>query len=293
MFEPRDTTDKLFAIHIDGNKYNNALSNLKWSAKFRRYVHASYKTSNARLKLRVIASGEHIYFDSIRQCKEYLLSALNVTSPTISNWCYGKKIMHGYQFEFVNEEKYSRNVRDLDGELWKLYYETPKKRTKHYISSSGRSKRIYKSGKEILNSMYFCGGYDRVTTSQIGNNSPRVSRLVATCFVDNPNEYQFVDHIDGNTKNNHASNLRWVKDQQQNTNNPIALQRYSEAKQLNKKVEQLNLDGSVLRVWDRPVHIQRSLGYCSSNILAVCYGKVKTAYGYKWRFCDTNSHAVL
>eukprot|EP01083_Nonionella_stella_P010545 30012_1 len=30
-FDPKDDTDGLFAIHIDGDKYNNNLSNLEWS----------------------------------------------------------------------------------------------------------------------------------------------------------------------------------------------------------------------------------------------------------------------
>lgn len=38
-----------------------------------------------------------------------------------------------------------------------------------------------------------------------------LSILVATCFIDNPNQYKHVRHIDGDIKNCEASNLEWVK----------------------------------------------------------------------------------
>lgn len=37
-----------------------------------------------------------------------------------------------------------------------------------------------------------------------------VARLVAICYIPNPNELPIVDHIDRDIQNNHASNLRWV-----------------------------------------------------------------------------------
>ena len=36
-----------------------------------------------------------------------------------------------------------------------------------------------------------------------------VHRLVATCFIPNPNRYPEINHIDGDKENNHISNLEW------------------------------------------------------------------------------------
>lgn len=37
----------------------------------------------------------------------------------------------------------------------------------------------------------------------------KVHRIIATIFIDNPNDYKMVNHIDGDKHNNHADNLEW------------------------------------------------------------------------------------
>ncbi|MBL7683834.1 MAG: HNH endonuclease [Flavipsychrobacter sp.] len=46
------------------------------------------------------------------------------------------------------------------------------------------------------------------------NKQEYIHRLVASAFVDNPNNYKYVNHIDGNPSNNHADNLEWVSHRQ-------------------------------------------------------------------------------
>lgn len=55
-------------------------------------------------------------------------------------------------------------------------------------------------------------GYLSVSTTVLGKTiSKNVHRLVAENLVENPkpNEYDQVNHIDGNRLNNHPSNLEW------------------------------------------------------------------------------------
>jgi hypothetical protein len=42
------------------------------------------------------------------------------------------------------------------------------------------------------------------------SHTQRVHRFVCEAFVDNPNNYKCVDHIDRCKTNNHVSNLRWA-----------------------------------------------------------------------------------
>jgi hypothetical protein len=49
----------------------------------------------------------------------------------------------------------------------------------------------------------------------------KIHRLVAEYFVENPENKQYVDHIDNNKLNNLCSNLRWATKQENNRNKII------------------------------------------------------------------------
>lgn len=75
--------------------------------------------------------------------------------------------------------------------------------------------RIYsKKSNKFLKQMINHNGYFIINIKPNGrqdkNKILRVHRLVAECFIDNPENKLFVNHKDGNKQNNDKNNLEWV-----------------------------------------------------------------------------------
>jgi hypothetical protein len=91
----------------------------------------------------------------------------------------------------------------MNEEIWKPIKDNPK----YQISSSGRFKTP--RGKITLGSKI--KSYLRVSFYINGKPfSKKVHRLVAIEFIPNPLNLETVNHKDGNTLNNFASNLEWM-----------------------------------------------------------------------------------
>lgn len=102
-----------------------------------------------------------------------------------------------------------------------------------------------------------------------------VHRLVAGCFIPNPQNYETVNHKDENKLNNHIDNLEWMSFE----NNV----KYSQ----NNAIQMLDKDtGEVIQSFVSMREAERQTGINEQNISNVCRGKRRTAGGYLWRKCE-------
>ena len=105
-----------------------------------------------------------------------------------------------------------------------------------------------------------------------------IHRIVAEVFCPRTNDtFTEIHHIDGNRNNNASYNLEWTDK--------------SEHRRLHKQkaVEQLDpTTEEVLNTYCSGVEAARALGGYACYISKCCNGKQKTAYGYKWKFKDTD-----
>lgn len=147
------------------------------------------------------------------------------------------------------------------------------------VSNLGKVRNI-KSGR-ILKPRLHREGYLRHALYK--NNKQKnllLHRILATAFIDNPEEKPCVNHIDENKLNNDLRNLEWCT-AKENAIHGTRIKRIAEKRSI--EVIQLDLDDNVLNVFKSMVQAEQETGVSRRSISGCCNGKRKSAGGFKWR----------
>ena len=183
-------------------------------------------------------------------------------------------------------------------EIWK---DIPGFENRYQVSNFGRVKSLSRivirsdnkpyTHKECIMSHFINHwGYHIVPLSiRDGANKQRrymVHRLVALVFVENPNNYPQINHIDGNKDNNTPLNLEWCTNSMNQLHAwKLGLNRYTGKHDV--KVVQMDEQGNELKVWDSLHQVERFFGKpMIGHLWGVLNGKRKHCMGYKWKYYD-------
>ena len=147
------------------------------------------------------------------------------------------------------------------------------------VSNLGRVRNM-KSGRILKPSLTKNGYLEHLLYKNNKQRHLLLHRIIATAFIDNPDEKPQVNHIDENKLNNDLSNLEWCT-VRENLTHGTRTKRVAE--KLSQKVIQLDLNGNVLNEFESMVQAGQETGVSRSNISSCCNGKLKSAGGYKWR----------
>ena len=113
-----------------------------------------------------------------------------------------------------------------------------------------------------------------------------VSRLVAQAFILNPDNKPEVDHLDGNSENNHVSNLKWVN-RTENTRHEIAtgiVNRSEICKQMQIKNQKL-VTNETGQVYKSATFASLLFGKRKNAVTSSIYHKSRCA-GHSWSYVD-------
>ena len=188
-------------------------------------------------------------------------------------------------------------------EIWKDF---PGYEGLYQVSTMGRVRSLnFNKRRGYVKLRNLCQGnhgYLYVMLSK--NNIQRrfsVHRMVAITFIPKVKGKDFIDHINGDQSDNRVENLRWCT-VSENINNPITIQRLKNVQhnplsplckeKISKALKgsgcipiaQYLKNGDFIREWECAQYAAEYYGFSASNITACCRGRLKSAYGFLWKY---------
>lgn len=151
-----------------------------------------------------------------------------------------------------------------------------------FVRNNGKSDHaVFRTKERILKNQTQTQGYSQIVLSKDGiRKTFRINVLVAKLFVENPLKKSYVNHIDGNKKNNQASNLEWVTAKE----NIVHAYKHGLLDHYKRKVLQLDESNNVLNRFDSLKDAAEYVGGNKCGICEACRGRRKHSYGYKWKY---------
>ena len=152
----------------------------------------------------------------------------------------------------------------------------------YIISNSGAVISSYnRNGVKSLKGSVKKNGYLQYILVKDGKKyHSNAHRLVAKAFLENPKNFQQVNHKDGDKLNNNVDNLEWCN---ASHNSQHAIKNGLKNCWL-KKVNQFTLDGIFIFQFNSIKEAAESVRTSPTNIRQNMIGKSKSAKGYIWKY---------
>jgi hypothetical protein len=269
--------------HKDKNKKNNHIDNLDWMTRKENNIHRCkdlFISTNKNKPINKICIQTGIILDTYNSINDAALWAFNngLTKNvhngrnSIGNCICGlSNTSYGFKWENIETSEC------LDNEIWKQVYIENIGNKKYFVSNLGRFKN---SRGRIMNNYKICeNGYIRVV---ICNKTYFLHRLIALTFVDNPENKEQVNHIDGNKTNNNIENLEFVT----NRENQLHKFKIGLGNNFTRKIGQYTLDNIFIKEHKSIASAAKEVNISKSCISGVLRKKRKTAGGFIWKYLD-------
>jgi hypothetical protein len=271
--------------HKDKNKLNNSLSNLEWMTRRENNIHrcegAKITSNKNKVINRIDATTNEILekYNSIELAGTWAYN--NGYTKTIHNGrnsignCLSGLSKIAYKFKWECENKNC----DLDNEIWKqvVLANVDTTNKQYYVSNLGRFKNS--SGIIMDNYKINESGYLRV---YIYKKTHALHRLIAFAFIENVENKEQVNHIDGNKLNNSVENLEWVT----NKENQIHKFKIGLANCYTRKIVQYDLEMNKIKEFESIIGAAKELDIGKTNIMGVLVNRRKTAGGFIFKYLE-------
>lgn len=267
----------LIVDHINGDRKNNSLENLRWITQGENVKHAHKLNPNMNVSKRVLkldlnnkVLAEYVSVTEASKANmltvAHLSTIIRRKNPHQGLYYY-RLAEKKDKIKLEKDEKF-KNIGIFKGYDFSNYEVSNYGKVKHALSNKFR--------KISFNKAYPC----ITITSKDGKEfCVKVHLLVGHCFIVKPTDFlekkYVINHIDQIKTNNYYKNLEWLTGR----NNTI----YS----IGKSVNQIDKDtGVILNTFKCIADAYHFLGYADgkSGIGKCCRGDATTVYGYVWEF---------